>query len=222
MIKTWPYFEKLHTIDLSGYYGENFNEIAQCIQLCSKIKEFYIRQLDFTDYDLIKTVSCLKNLEYLCVTGMREGVPSNTFFQHISSNLPKLKQLFLSNLQSISEIGLESICKMEKLEELYIFHERFSSGLGIDRLSKIKKLCFCGWINLEDAYLISLLFKCADSIKYLDIRNCPKITNSVINVAIEITKKRVNNNLLKILIKGSSINVDKIRDKSPLLHLYDK
>ena len=72
--------------------------------------------------------------------------------------------------------------------------------------------------NLEDENLIILL-KCARNLEKLDIRHCKKITDRVILIAIEESRKRTNNILLKILIAGTKIKTDEIKEKSRLLYL---
>ena len=74
---------------------------------------------------------------------------------------------------------------------------------------------------MEEDNLISLL-NCATNLEYFNVGNSKKITNSLIDAAIEVTKNRSSNIVLKMCLNkfsSKNIKVDKIKEKSPLLHL---
>ena len=90
------------------------------------------------------------------------------------------------------------------------------TGLGFVNLSNIRKLNCRACINLQDNNVIDLL-RCASNLELLNIQCCETITNSVMDVAIEVTKRRSNNVVLKMIFYNTSISYDKITDISPLL-----
>ena len=68
-------------------------------------------------------------------------------------------------------------------------------------------------------HLIGLL-RVASNLKYLGSYECPKITNSVIDAAIEVTKQRTNNIMLEI--EGIKISDEETVKLPPLLHLLNE
>ena len=88
------------------------------------------------------------------------------------------------------------------------------------KLSSLKKLHCRNCINLRDKNLISLL-KYANDLNILDIYNCEKITNYLVNYAIKVTKIRLNKVMLNIGIVSTKINIYEIEEISPLLRLLN-
>ena len=85
-------------------------------------------------------------------------------------------------------------------------------------MPNLKTLICNGAKNLKDDHLIKFL-RCANNLECIKIERCPKITNSVIEMAIEVTRHRKNNVLLKINISKPKISVDKRVEIPKLLHL---
>ena len=83
----------------------------------------------------------------------------------------------------------------------------------------LKELYFSGCFQLENISMIILL-RCATNLEVLNIKGCPKITKSVINVAIQVTKLRTNNIVLELHIDGKNVDTDEIKKQSPILHLH--
>ena len=110
---------------------------------------------------------------------------------------------------------LELIARLLRLQILKIV---YITAAGLADMSNLKDLDGRGCINLEDDGRINLL-KCAANLEILDFTDCKKITISVVNVAIEMTKNRTNNILIEISVGRTKINVNKIKKKSPLLNL---
>ena len=240
LIKCWPYFEKLRKLEFRNYSGINFESVAECIGLCSNLKELNISKISGASSDFIKSFTSLMNLESLDIS---RNVLSNKCCRYIGTNLLELKILKMSRCKGVSFKGIKSICNLEKLEELdlSVCEEITDSELelisklprlqvldigGIDNVtgkgfvgfSSLKKLECHLCRNLEDFGLINLL-KCATNLEKLDIGHCEKITDCVIDSAIEVTKKRTNNIVLEVIIYDVDINYEKMKTTSPLLHL---
>ena len=240
LIQSWPNFEKFHTIRFFEYEGYNFTHIAECFGLCSKLKTLHINGIkNGSSNDLIKSLSSSNELEKLCV---QKELFSNELCHYISCNLLELKSLTfyfcefsLSSIQSVSKLhglekldltgcygisdsSLEVISKLPKLQVLRVEGLRKITGSGFGGFPNLEKLncSFCE--NVENNGLVNLL-RCANKLKVLDFRYCPKITNSVIDVAIEVTENRKDYVILEVYIAGTSIDIDKIVKKSPLLYL---
>ena len=241
VIKSWPYFKKLHKLHFESYSGGDFAHIAECIGLCSELKELIIFGIkESTSNELIKCLASSKHLESLNIFGQEV---SNELFLYISENLLNLKMLNISRCKGISLKGIQLICKLENLEELHFSGCEEISDDSLELFNQLPKLQFLnikglstvtgsgltGFVNLktldcshcenlEDNSVISLL-RCSPKLELLDIRWCEKITNSVIDVAIEVTKSRRNNITLEIDIFGTSVDVDVVQKMSSMLHL---
>ena len=63
------------------------------------------------------------------------------------------------------------------------------------------------------------LLKCASNLRVLDIRDCKKITNRIIETVIEETRNRKNNIVLVVRIEGTNIISDEVIENSPFLRL---
>ena len=246
LMKSWPYFENFHRFRYVEYHENDFYRIAECIGACSNFKEFVFNYInDCYVKDVVKCFSSSKNVEKLTFNFVLEV---DEVCHYISENLPELRYLKLGENVNVTARGLESLCKLEKLKELEIkelsYEEREEcetaeiesigklrnlevlkfcwlvdiTGAGLGGLSNLKKLICYYSLNLEDDHLISLL-RCADNLELLDIENCEKITNRVIDVAIEVTKKRTNNILLQINIYNTAVDIYEIKEHSTLLYL---
>ena len=221
MINSLPYFVKLHEIYFFILFGNNCtDEIFKSISLCSNLKSIALREVqDYSSDNLIKSVSLSKNIEFIKFSSREKGVLTENLFSFISSTLLKLKSLDISySGEGITDFDIESLSNLPNLEELNIGYNNRITGSVLVKLPNLKKL-HCYYCNdLEDDSLISFL-RCAANLELLDICDRKKIRTSVINVAIEITKKRTNDLILEIRIKENQIDFKKIIDKSSLLHL---
>ena len=94
------------------------------------------------------------------------------------------------------------------------------TGSGLGNFPNLKELHCQYCEKLEDDHLIRLL-RSSDKLELLDVRWCEKITNSVINVAIEVTKNRPNNVALEMYIRFKAVKLKEINGKSSLLYLLD-
>ena len=92
------------------------------------------------------------------------------------------------------------------------------TGSGLGKLCNLKRLDCTYCKNVENDGLISLL-KCASNLELLIINNCFKVTNSVVNVAVEVTNNRSNNMILELHISETNVNINEIKQKSPFLYL---
>ena len=242
LIKTWPYFEKFRKLRFESYDGNGFTDIAECISLCSKLKELDLNTIPTcTENDLIKSIASAKNLESL---SLNDVAVTDTELKYISLNLLELKNLKIYDCRNISLSSLKLICMLEKLEELDLSYcqevsdhtlELFGglsklkvlvivgidkiTGSGLSVLTKLKELNCIGCKNLENNGVIGLL-RSVPNLEKFDISGCIKITNSVVDVAIQVTKVRTNNVVLKLCIRDTAVDIVKIEEKSSLLHLH--
>ena len=221
LIKSLPKFVKLCKVRFSDYHGgwKNCDDIAECINLCRNLKE--LATLYFTFYSqesLMQSVHEQKNLEALKVRGMSKGVVTRNFLNYISSNLLELRVLDISFNYEVSDTDLKSICNLTKLEVLKMKELRNVTGSELVSFSNLKELNFRHCNNLEDDCLIKLL-KCSPKLELLDIRGCEKITEAVLEVALEETKKRKNIIFLEMCVARTGINQNEINFYSPFLYL---
>ena len=195
----------------------------------------------------IKCFASSKSLEILYFDA---DIEMDKFCDFIGKNLLELRCLYLgsecvtitsSSIQSLSYLkklrefdleivfsrkkeipDFESVGKLTNLEVLDFncYIDKFT-GSELENLTNLRKLYCPGSLNLKEINIINLV-KRAPNLELLDIAGCKKITNSLIDVAIEVTKNRTNNILLQINIYGTSIDINKIREHSPLLYLNDE
>ena len=222
LIKSFPSLVKLRTLKFINFFDNlNYDFIAESISSCGKLNNVTLdRMRYYSAENLLKSVDELKSLEMLRVAWMERGIVGKKFLDYISCNLLELKYLDLSTNNFVSDEDAKLLSQLAKLEVLKIYNLSHITCSGLCDFPNLKEMhCyFCS--NLGNDFLIRLL-RCADKLKYLDIRGCGKITNPVLDVAIEQTKKRTNNILLEIHIftLGKNLDMEKIIDKSPLLHL---
>ena len=246
LIKSWSFFKKLRKLRITNnddWEFQEFSRITECIGFCRNLKELDIESDSIiSTEDLIKCVRSTANLEMLCIKVGYFERDRNKFFYYISRNLLELRYLrldgvidpralkFFRKLEKLkylyvrltNDLGIEEmlqISKLTDLEELNVSNNDYFRGTGLSLLSNLKKLICHHCEELEDGELISFL-RCADKLELLDIEFCKEITNSVIHVAIEVTKNRTNNILLQINVFGTSIKLDEIKERSPLLLLH--
>ena len=220
LIQSLPNFTKLHTLELNDLDDPVFVYLAECISLCSKLKRLEIfGQQIHKDLNLFASS---KNIEWLSITLNDEPRITKNFLDYMTSELLELKYLDMSadSMQSTSiKLTFNSMLNLpKKLEVLNISGHSNINGSGIENLPNLEELYCSKCEKLAEKNLISLL-KCARNLWILDIRDCKKITNRVIETAIEETKKRTNNIVLEIQIEGTSIIPDGIKEESPFLRL---
>ena len=217
LIKSLPKFTKLRTLDLSIIGHTAYDHLIECINLCQNLKRLTIMDKRFNkDFNRI----CFpKKIEWLNIFLNEEQPIAESFLDYLSRNLLELKYLCIfGNIRNISSYKFDLNCKFQKLEALEISWQSKFTGSGLENFPNLKKFsCFEGE-NLDDENVINLL-KCANNLESLNVRGCKKITNAVVNTALELTRKRTNGVMLTIGTFGTKINIDEILEKSPLLRL---
>ena len=216
LIQSLPNFTKLHTLEI--FDDSNCVDVAKCVSLCSKLKSLAIVTEKGVNKDL-NIFASSKNIERLNVSLTEDQPIIENFLEYMSCNLLELKYLDISGYYDFDlNYEFNLICKLPKLEVLDISGQSEITGSGLENFPNLRELDCSDCENLEDENLIILL-KCARNLEKMDIRNCKKITNRVMLIAIEETRKRTNNILLKISIAGTKIKIDEIKEKSRLLCL---
>ena len=167
----------------------------------------------------MNSVRGLKYLEMLTVSNQDYDAVTKTFIDYISCNLLDLRYLDLSGCVWVIDSNLESICNLPKLQVVKINELKVITGSGLGNFPNLKEFHCKSCDNLEDEHLIRLL-RCSDKLEYLDITGCDKITNSVVNVAIEVTKNRKNNIAMEMFTFGTATNLDEVDGGSTLLYLF--
>ena len=214
LINTFPRF-----LNLSIFYAvrlDNFDNFVECLSLCSNLKKLVIYIENCSHKNLIKAISSSKDLEMLTIYSKNRAVTEN-FFHYISSNLPNLTYLNLIMSDVTTDLDFGILCNLSNLETLKI-EQLDVTGTGLGKLCNLKELYCNGCKNLGEDNLISLL-RSASNLELLEVRRCLKVTNSIINVAIEETKNRKNNLVLRVLVRGTKIQISEIKEKSGFLHL---
>lgn len=85
-------------------------------------------------------------------------------------------------------------------------------------MPNLKKLICMQCNNIKDDGLCTLVESC-ESIEMMDLSFCFQITNSFVDAAINATKNRTNNIILNLHLDGTSVDSNKINEKSPLLRM---
>ena len=235
LIRSWPNFKKLHTLEIKNFSKNSFDLAVECISLCSTLKKLIIFDVDILENFVLFDSS--KNVETLVINMERNRVSStftsnlvdishnptksfDTFLRYVSRNLLDLKYLDLRGCKGITDIALRSIRNLPKLEVLKIKDVAYLTGSEFFLASTLKILECRGCPNLHDDNLIKLLRR-AKNLELLDIEGCSDISNATINAAIKILKNRTNNIVLEIRMGNTNINLFKIKEKVPLLHLIN-
>ena len=217
LIKSLPNFTNLHILHLYFVGRIGFVDTAESISLCSKLETLVI--IDKGVDKKLNLFASSKNIESLALPLSGEPKIVESFLEYMSCNLLELKHLYLKGSPSnLTNLSFNFNCNLLKLEVLNISYQRNITASGLGNLPNLRELYCEECENLEDDNLISLL-KCARNLKFLDIRDCKKITNRIILTAIEETRKRTNNVVLEIQIGGTNIRTAEIKEKSPFLHL---
>lgn len=89
---------------------------------------------------------------------------------------------------------------------------------SVASLINLKVLKCRGCDRISDPGIITLI-KNANNLEELDLSRTTSITNNTIDAAIELTKSRKNNTVLKIVTGGTQIDPFKITEVSPFLQL---
>ena len=221
LINSLPNFKNLHQLrfySVCNPVQESSDHVSECISLCSNLIDLYIACEKYPAENLIKSVSTLINLKRLAICSI--NFSEQNFFSLLRYNLIKLTYLNLSFCQGISKSSLELISKLPNLEAIYVMRLSEVTGSEFADLPNLRKLNCTACINVEEEYLVKLL-KCASNLELLDIRKCPKITNSVIDVAVEVTKQRTNNISLLVYVGGTKINIDEVVEIPQLLKVKE-
>ena len=184
--------------------------------MCRKLKELTMVNLYDCSEENSISVNELRDLEKLVVS----MDVTKDFIDFISCNLQELKFLDLSDCPEILDNDLESICNLPKLEELNISNLKSITGSGLgNNFPNLKKFHCSSCVKLKDNHLMRLL-RCAPKLELIDLTYCKGITNAVVNFAIKITNKRTNNTALEMLIEETNIDLYEIKNKSPRLFLF--
>ena len=221
LIQSLPNFTKLHTLKSVKVGHTAFVHVAECISLCSKLKKLSIVEKKVPkDLNLFASS---KNIEWLGITLMKDQAIAESFLKYMGYNLLELKHLDITGYDNAAlDCKFDLICKLPKLEVLDISRQSKITGSGLENFPNLKELYCKGCEDLEDENLISLL-KCASSLQILNVRDCKKITNSIIYTAIDETRKRTNNIVLEIFTDGTKIRPNiissKIQEMTALLRL---
>ena len=220
LINSLPNFKKLHTLEFKNFSSDAFTKLehmAECISLCSKLKKLNI--YDNKIHEDLNLFASSKNIAWLTISVNSDKIITESFLNYISCNLIQLKYLDISaNIYQITNLNFDLNVEFKNLEVLNISRHVRITGLGLRKFTNLKELYCEGCENLQDIHLASLL-RCAANLRILNIRGCKKITNEIIDLAIELTRKRINNILLKIQVKSTKIKTAKIEEESHLLHL---
>ena len=187
-------FEKLHKLELIKVSCNSFEDVAEYVGLCTNLKELNISAITksnsnwfvkYSDENLIREIPS-KNLEKLTNAYLKQDTIKPSFFSYINSNLHKIN---LTGCSWITDYELASFSSLTNLKILEICGCENLSGWILVKFPSLKELNCRKCNKLENNHLINFL-RCANNLELLDIIGCFQITNSVINIAIEVTKIR--------------------------------
>ncbi|OXU24733.1 hypothetical protein TSAR_004909 [Trichomalopsis sarcophagae] len=207
-------FENLRTLSFAeNQYSAFGDSTAIIVSLSKNIEELRLGALLKLN---AKATSSLTNLQILDVTNSEDI--SNTFLTVLAKNCKKILNLNLSGCTQITDAGINEISRLPKLEELYIKNLNNVTDQPLKYLPKLKRLSCASSCKIRDDGLCTLISSC-DSIELLDCKHCKCITNNLVDCAIKITKLRKNGIILKLDVRGTSVDSESVSDKSPLLDL---
>lgn len=122
-----------------------------------------------------------------------------------------------SGCKNLTDDGIIYIRHLPKLEELKI-QKLTVTDQALTFFPKIKRLSCSKCYAIRDEGLCTLISSC-DSIEMLNCANCGFITNDLVDCAIQATRLRTNGVVLKLNVRWTSVDPDRITDESQLLHL---
>ena len=222
LITSLPFFEKLHTLDFQFVERHSCDHVAECISLCHNLKKVTIYSCQFLQKHLRFSVCKLENLEMLSVISLHNCSITNNFFNDVSQNLLHLKHLDLTRCPGITDNKIKTIFNSSTLEVLKVNELINFTGSRLGDFPNLKEFHCMHCEKFEDDFLIRTI-KGSSKLELIDAYNCKKITVAVVNIAIEETKKRKNNNLLEMCCYGTAIfrklPLIQVNDVSPLFYL---
>ena len=115
---------------------------------------------------------------------------------------------------------MTSISHLPKLEELKVSYLPSITDEALSDMPNLKT-CECrACPNVADKGLSNLI-EISHEIQTIDVSGCKSITNNFVIAAIKATRNRTNNKILKIYVGHSSVHCNEINDVSPLLQVLN-
>ena len=126
--------------------------------------------------------------------------------------------MIFSGCRHVTDVGISSICNLEKLTYLGI------SALPNIRNPSLNKLKTLVILEVQESEQIKEDCLCsfianAHQLRALDIGNCAFITNKFFNIAVEMTQTRKSKIELDLYVKGPTIMNDADVNKLPFFNI---
>ncbi|XP_004517515.1 F-box/LRR-repeat protein 14 isoform X2 [Ceratitis capitata] len=188
---------KLSSLDIRRYQRVNSQFVAA---LSTNSKNLEVLKMSAPDvfYEQISLLPQLKHLELLCriQSPLNQDQLMSSLVTHKRDQLEVLK---LSNA-ALSDQQINSISELKHLRTLHITRSNFiddSALLKFSKLEQLEELTVRG-CNVTDSGVMTMLKKCT-KLRTINVQSCKRITEKLVNDAIEFLQKNRDRELPLIL-----------------------
>uniref|UniRef100_A0A1B6CRF7 F-box domain-containing protein n=1 Tax=Clastoptera arizonana TaxID=38151 RepID=A0A1B6CRF7_9HEMI len=183
--------ERINKIDFSKTLIDNnaLNQISQIDKL--KLKEFYLLGCEqLSNAGIINITEFQTGLTVLNVSYCSRV--TDQALRSICKNLSNLAKLWVRNCRAITDLGVECLCNLKKLEVLDLSQCENISGVGLrkglcgeESNKKLKELYLEG-LNTITSETVILLAKCLPNVTHLNLSFCfNAVTDKSVQAIIE-------------------------------------
>lgn len=178
----------LKTFHLGGHFREITPTGLHHIGRLSNMEELLLKQNQAVNDDVMCAIArgCRK-LRWLNISSCFHGGVSDASLKSVSE-CPRLRTLFISYLDKITDDGISTLARQGQLE---ILEAR-------------------GCVNLGDKGFIAVALLCP-SLKELDVSGCTLVTNYTVQASLESINNRSVLSKLQLTIGGTSVKVEELQ-----------
>ncbi|XP_033220084.1 F-box/LRR-repeat protein 2-like [Belonocnema kinseyi] len=209
--------KNLQTFGIQGCDGP----LDQILQVLSShadtLKNLKVQLTDLSnDSILLSTIPALIHLEKLDVS--RSKLVTDEFLDLVSKNCKKLKYLNLYECRKVTDVGISSVCHLEKLTYFNIGELPKIRKPPLERLTNLVVLDSAWNEDIEEKVFCAFL-KRATQLRALNVNECSFVSNELLNIAAETTKIRHSNHKLDLYVNDTSINLEDLSRIPPSVNL---
>ena len=217
-----PSFDKLELLAFPLFFIQSCSDdLCEAISSCHQLKKLMTGRLgEYTKRTSTNMFLKLHHLETLVINAKMSVVAQISLAKHIGiSNLQNLLHLDIEDMADLNDSDILALSTLKNLEVLRVRLLKNFTGFGLKNFCRLKELYASMCKRLMDCFLMELL-ESADKLCLLDISFCELITNSVVEKAIEVTKRRDSNIPLRMYFGLTAIDIHVFSNYTPeLLYL---